>query len=171
MPDDPALWPATRQAAAIRAGQLSSADLLERYAERTERINPALNAIVTQDLEGARAAARAADAAVARGDDLGPQHGLPVTIKDAIETAGLRSTGGAVELQGNIPERDAPVVRALREAGAIIFGKTNVPRWSADGQTYNEMFGDDGQSLEQRSRPGGIVRRRRRRGGRRTDVV
>ncbi len=155
MPDDPALWPATRQAAAIRAGQLSSADLLERYAERTERINPALNAIVTQDLEGARAAARAADAAVARGDDLGPLHGLPVTIKDAIETAGLRSTGGAVELQGNIPERDAPVVRALREAGAIIFGKTNVPRWSADGQTYNEMFGTTVNPWNSARVPGG----------------
>ena len=141
MPDDPALWPATRQAAAIRAGQLRSADLLERYAERIERINPGLNAVVTLDLEGARAAARAADAAVARGDDLGPLHGLPVTIKDAIETAGMRSTGGAVELRDNVPARDAPVVRALREAGAIIFGKTNVPRWSADGQTFNEIFG------------------------------
>ena len=141
MPDDPALWPATRQAAAIRDGQLRSADLLERYAERIARINPGLNAVVTLDLEGARAAAGAADAAVARGDDLGPLHGLPVTIKDAIETAGMRSTGGAVELRDNVPARDAPVVRALREAGAIIFGKTNVPRWSGDGQTFNEIFG------------------------------
>ena len=155
MPDDPALWPATRQAAAIRDGQLRSADLLERYAERIERINPGLNAIVTLDLEGARAAAREADAAVARGDDLGPLHGLPVTIKDAIETAGMRSTGGAVELRDNVPERDAPVVRALREAGAIIFGKTNVPRWSADGQTYNEMFGTTVNPWNSARVPGG----------------
>ena len=84
-----------------------------------------------------------------------PLHGLPVTIKDAIETAGLRSTGGAVELQGNIPERDAPVVRALREAGAIIFGKTNVPRWSADGQTYNEMFGTTVNPWNSARVPGG----------------
>ena len=155
MSDDPALWSATRQAAAIRDRQLGSAELLERYLERTERINPSLNAVVTQDVAGARAAAAAADAAVARADDLGPLHGLPVTVKDALETAGLRSTGGAVELHTNVPVRDAPVVQAIRKAGAIVTGKTNLPRWSGDAQAYNEMFGTTVNPWDSERVPGG----------------
>ena len=68
-------------------------------------------------------------------------HGLPITIKDAIETAGMRSTGGAVELRDHVPLHDAPAVARLRDAGAIVFGKTNLPRWSGDVQSYNELFG------------------------------
>ena len=155
MPDEPSLWSATRQAAAIRAGELTSTDLLENYLERIERINPALNAVVTLDAEGARSAAKAADEAVSRGDELGPLHGLPVTIKDALQTAGMRSTGGAVELTDNVPERDAPVVRALREAGAIVIGKTNLPRWSADVQAFNEIFGTTVNPWNAERVPGG----------------
>ena len=88
MPDDPALWSATKQAAAIRDGTLTSSDLLENFLARTERINPELNAVVTQDVEGARRSAAAADAAVAAGEELGPLHGLPITIKDALENRG-----------------------------------------------------------------------------------
>ena len=155
MADDPCLWSATRQAEAIRTGELTSSGLLERYLERIARINPDLNAVVTQDVDGARAAAAVADGAVARGDELGPLHGLPVTIKDALETKALRSTGGATELQENVPARDAPVVAAVKEAGAIVMGKTNLPRWSGDAQSYNEIFGTTVNPWNKERVPGG----------------
>jgi Asp-tRNA(Asn)/Glu-tRNA(Gln) amidotransferase A subunit family amidase len=139
--DDIAFWSASRQAAAIRDGEFTSRELLELFVQRIERINGALNAVVTLDLEAARAAADLADALHARGESLGPLHGLPITIKDALETRGLRSTGGARELHNNVPDRDAPVVAALKNAGALVFGKTNLPRWSGDAQTYNDLFG------------------------------
>ena len=141
MTDNPALWTATRQVAAIKSGELGSRELLELYIDRIEQINPAINAVVTRDFETARKTADRADEAVAGEEPLGLLHGLPVTIKDAIETAGLRSTGGATELADHIPESDAPVVSSIRSAGAIIMGKTNLPRWSGDIQAYNEIFG------------------------------
>ncbi len=155
MPDDPALWSATKQAAAIRDGTLTSSDLLENFLARTERINPELNAVVTQDVEGARRAAAAADAAVAAGEELGPLHGLPVTINDALETEGMRSTGGATELTDNVPQRDAPAVAAVKEAGAIVMGKTNLPRWSGDVQAFNEIFGTTVNPWNKDHVPGG----------------
>ena len=115
--------------------------MLELYLERIARLDPPVNAVVTLDAERALAAARAADDAVARGEALGPLHGLPMTIKDAIEVGGVRSTGGAVELRDHVPASDAAAVARLRAAGAIVFGKTNLPRWSGDMQTYNEIFG------------------------------
>jgi len=155
MPDEIALWSAVRQAAAIRDGSLTSRGLLERFIERMERINPELKAIVTFDLERARADADRADAAVAAGEELGPLHGVPITIKDALCTAGIRSTGGAHELMENIPDYDAPVVAAVKAAGAIVFGKTNVPRWSGDIQTFNEMFGTTVNPWDPERVPGG----------------
>src|SRR3954468_6853190 len=141
MDEQMATQPAVRQAEAIRAHDVSSRELLELYLDRVERLNPAINAVVTLDAERARAAADAADDALARGDDVGPLHGLPVTIKDAIETEGIRSTGGAVELTDHVPAHDAPAVARLKAAGAIVFGKTNAPRWSGDVETFNEIFG------------------------------
>jgi len=136
-----ATWSAHRLAAAIAARELGSRELLELYLERIARLDPPVNAVVTLDAERALAAARAADDAVARGEALGPLHGLPVTIKDAIEVGGVRSTGGAVELRDHVPASDAAAVARLRAAGAIVFGKTNLPRWSGDMQSYNEIFG------------------------------
>jgi len=138
---DIALWSTVRQAEAIRNGETTSRALLEHFIARIERINPALNAVVTADFERARAAADSADAALARGDVIGPLHGVPVTIKDALQTKGLRSTGGATELRDNVPQSDAAVVQAITEAGAIIMGKTNLPRWSGDLQSFNDIFG------------------------------
>jgi amidase len=128
MNDEIALWSTSRHAAAIRSGEISSRGLLELFIERIARINPSLNAVITEHYAPAREAADAADAAIARGDEVGPLHGVPITIKDALETQGIRSTGGAKELEDNVPTRDAPVVRAVKEAGAIVFGKTNLPR-------------------------------------------
>lgn len=141
MSDLPATWPAHRLAQAIRDQELSSRELLDLYLERIDRLGGPVNAVVTLDAERARKAAAAADEATARGEAMGPLHGLPITIKDAIETEGIRSTGGAVELAGHIPASDAPAVAKLKGAGAIVFGKTNLPRWSGDMQAYNQLFG------------------------------
>lgn len=143
--DELLLAPAHRLAAAVRAREVSSRELLDGYLERIDRLNPRINSVVTLDVERATAAAEAADAALVAairgGDDVGPLHGLPVTIKDAIETEGIRSTGGATELTDHVPAADAPAVARLKAAGAIVFGKTNVPRWSGDFQTFNDVFG------------------------------
>ena len=132
--DNPAFWSAKRQAAAIKAGELGSRELLELYIDRIEQINPDINAVITTDFKTARRVADQADKVITAGEPVGPLHGLPVTIKDAIETKGLCSTGGAIELASYIPESDAPVVNSVRRAGANIIGKTNLPRWSGDIQ-------------------------------------
>src|SRR3954469_4064065 len=136
---------ATELTAALRAKEISSRELLALYLERIERLDRAdgggVNAVVTLDVERAAAAAAAADDALARGDELGPLHGLPMTIKDAIETEGIRSTGGAVELADHVPADDAPAVPRRKSAGAIVFAKTNLPRFSGDSQAFNELFG------------------------------
>ena len=146
---------AVELAAAIRSRELSSVELLDRYLDRIEKLNPLVNAVVTLDAERARADAAAADEEAAAGRWRGPLHGLPMTIKDAIAVGGMRSTGGAVELRDHVPAADAPAVARLREAGAIVFGKTNVPRWSADLQTFNEVFGTTNNPWAFDRTPGG----------------
>jgi amidase len=126
---------------AIRQRQISSRELLESLLERADLVNPALNAIVAWDVERARAAASAADDAVARGELAGPLHGLPMTVKDVFETEGLVTTSGATKLARHIPASDALAVARLRQAGAIIFGKTNTPEYAGDWQTYNDVYG------------------------------
>lgn len=141
--DGLSVQPATQLASMIRAKQLSSRELLQLYLDRIERINPAVNAVVTLDADRAMEEAARADDALAGsgGGARGPLHGLPVTIKDAIEVGGVRSTGGAAALKDHVPGSDAPSVARLRQAGAIVFGKTNVPKWSGDIQAYNDIFG------------------------------
>lgn len=134
-------WSACRLSRAIRRRELSSRELLELYLSRVERYDPAVNAVVTLDADRALADARRADDEAVRGDWRGPLHGLPVTIKDAIAVEGVRSTAGAIELTDYRPAEDAAAVARLRRAGAVVFGKTNVPRWSMDFQTFNEIFG------------------------------
>ncbi|MCZ6889542.1 MAG: amidase family protein [Gammaproteobacteria bacterium] len=155
MHDELCLWPAHRQVASIRAGEITSRELLERYIARIESIDQTLNAVVTRDFENARRAADEADAALADGKEVGPLHGLPVTIKDALETKGLRSTGGATELSNYIPKRDAPVVQAVKNAGAYVIGKTNLPRWSGDAQASNKIFGTTNNPWNVERGPGG----------------
>jgi amidase len=140
--DDVAFWSTTRQVAGIRAGELSARDLLELYAARIEQMNPAINAIVTLDLERASRDASIVDERLARGEHVGPLAGAPMTIKDAIAVGGMRSTAGAEELRDHVPLDDAPAVASLRAAGAVVIGKTNVPRWcNAETETHNELFG------------------------------
>lgn len=155
MSDDVGLRSATWLASALRAGELGSVELLDHYLARTEHLNPALNAVVTLDGERARVQAAAADEARARGHTFGPLHGVPVTIKDALATAGLRTTGGAAELAEHVPDADAPAVARLRAAGAIVFGKTNLPKWSGDWQSYNSLFGTANNPWDLSRTPGG----------------
>jgi amidase len=153
--DEICLRPATELASLIRSRELSSRELLELFLGRIERLNPALNAVVTLDSERALEEAGQADQATISGSDLGPLHGLPITIKDAIEVAGLRSTGGATALAQHVPAADAPAVARLRRAGAVVFGKTNVPEWSGDIQTFNSLFGATNNPWDPTVTPGG----------------
>jgi amidase len=142
LPDAVAFWSTTQQAAAVQGREFSAHALLELYAARIEQMNPAINAIVTLDLERAARDAATIDERLARGVDVGPLAGIPMTIKDAIAVAGMRSTSGAIELQDHVPADDPPAVAALRAAGAVIVGKTNVPRWcNAETETHNDLFG------------------------------
>ena len=137
---DPALLPAREQARRIRAGELSATDLLRACLTRVERHNETLNAIVTMN-PAAGTEAAAVDAALADGADPGPLAGLVVGIKDVTETAGLRTTYGSPLFADHVPAGDALVVRRLREAGAVVLGKTNTPEFAAGGNTWNEVFG------------------------------
>jgi len=152
---DPTLWSATRQAAAIRAGQLTSTSLLEAQLDRIAALDPTLHAVVTLDADAARSEAAALDDLASGGRYQGPLHGLPVTIKDAIEVRGMRSTGGSATLGGHFPMVDAPAVSRLRRAGAVVMGKTNCPEWSADVQTYNRLFGTTNNPWDPSRTPGG----------------
>jgi amidase len=152
---DPTLWSASRQAAAIASRQLGSEELLDLCLDRIEHVDPLVNAVCTLDVHRARLRCRAADDAVAHGESWGPLHGLPITVKDAICTEGIRSTGGAVELRDFVPSSDAPAVAALKAAGAVVFGKTNLPEWSGDWQTFNDMFGTTNNPWALDRTPGG----------------
>lgn len=152
---DLAFRSAFQLAAAIRAREVSSRELLEHYLERVARLNPALNAVVTLDLENARRAADAADAALARGEIIGPLHGVPMTVKDTFETVSLRTTAGHEPWREHVPAADAVAVGRLRAAGAVIFGKTNVPALASDWQTYNPIFGTTNNPWDPGRTPGG----------------
>ncbi|WP_030607726.1 amidase [Streptomyces sclerotialus] len=136
------LAPARAQLTALRRRKITSRDLLERYLRHIAAANPDLNAVVTLDADAARTAADEADRHLARtGKPLGPLHGLPLTVKDALETKGLRTTSGSPDLTDHVPGQDADAVARLRAAGAVILGKTNVPTMCQDIQTSNPVFG------------------------------
>ncbi|WP_202513264.1 MULTISPECIES: amidase [unclassified Streptomyces] len=133
---------AGEQLTALREGRITSRALLEQHLDHIAQANPAVNAVVTLDTEGARAAADKADAHLAQtGEALGALHGLPMTIKDALEVAGVRTTCGSPDLSDHVPDRDADTVALLRAAGAVIIGHTNVPTMCQDIQTSNPIFG------------------------------
>jgi amidase len=138
---DICLRPATELAALVRRREVSARELLEAHLDRIERLNPSLNAVVTLDVDGAQAAADAADRALAAGDDVGPLHGLPVAHKDTHATGGMRTTWGSPLHADTVPVRDELVVARLRGAGAIRLGKTNVPEFAAGSHTFNPVFG------------------------------
>ena len=119
---------------------MSPVEVVEAYLQRIEQINPSLNAIVTL-ADDAINQARIAEAALTRGDEVGALHGVPLTIKDTIDTRGLRTTGGSRLRADHVPDRDATVVARLKRAGAIILGKTNTPEMAIPYETDNPVFG------------------------------
>ena len=132
---DLAFESATTLAAKIKAKELSSEELLDHYLQRVDQINPDLNAIIVDIRDEARVAAKAADAALAKGSDLGPFHGVPTTVKESYNVAGTPTTWGNPDWSNNIATEDAVGVAKLKEAGAVVFGKTNVPLSLADFQS------------------------------------
>ncbi len=157
MDEDLGLRSATELLGLLRARELSSRELLDHYLDRIDSLNPTINAVVTLDVEGARRRADEADQMRLQRteDELGCLHGLPMTVKDAVATAGLRSTGGATELADHVPAEDAPAVAALKGQGVVVMGKTNLPRWSGDVQAFNSMFGTTNNPWDLSRGPGG----------------
>lgn len=156
MADDDLHWmTATELTAAIRAREVSSTEVLDHLVGRIERLDEPINSVVQWDLDRARASALEADRAVVRGDELGPLHGVPMTIKDSFQTEGCITTSGAPELAGFVPTEDAWPVARLRDAGAIPFAKTNLPLYAGDIQTFNEVYGTTNNPFDLGRTPGG----------------
>lgn len=146
---------ATQLARAVRTGAVSAVELLEAYLQRVDLLNPAINAVVVDDRTSARRQARAADRALAKGAKVGPLHGVPITVKESFNLVGTPTTWGYPELAENIAATDAVVVQRLRAAGAVIFGKTNVPISLADFQSYNAVYGTTNNPWDHSRVPGG----------------
>jgi amidase len=140
---------------AIREKELSSEELVHGVLKRIEAVNPVLNALVALAPESALEAAKRADAALAKGDALGPFHGLPITLKDSIDTAGLVSTAGTWGRREHVPEVDATVASRLRAAGAILLGKTNTPELTLGYDTDNLVYGRTRNPYNLTRTPGG----------------
>ncbi len=146
---------ATTLAAAIKDKQISAVELLELYIARIEQYDDQINAVVVRDFERARVAARAADDVLAAGEACGALHGVPMTIKEAYDIEGLATTWGIPEFRNNIAHRDADSVTRLKQAGAVFFGKTNVPFELADFQSFNEVYGTTNNPWDLGRTPGG----------------
>jgi len=153
--DDIAFLSATDLARKIRQREISCEELLNHYLDRVDRYNGELNAIVVQARDEALAQAKVADAAVARGAEIGPLHGVPMTIKESYNLKGTPTTWGNPAWKNNIAAEDAEPVKKLKAAGAVIFGKTNVPLALADFQSYNEIYGTTNNPFDHARIPGG----------------
>jgi amidase len=142
VPSDPICFStAVELAGHIRRRELSAREVMEAHLRQVEAVNPRVNAIVTLVAERAIAEADAADAATARGIPLGPLHGLPIAVKDAHRTRGIRTTHGSPIHADDVPDVDDLIVEREKAAGAIIIGKTNLPEFGAGSQTFNTIFG------------------------------
>ena len=139
----------------IRTDLVSATDVMEAFLSRLEATNPKLNAVVQLDADGARQQARQADEVLSRAEAVGPLHGLPITIKDSLDTAGMVSTWGTPGRAGYTPHQDATVVARLRAAGAIILGKTNTPEFTLAGITDNEVYGRTNNPYDVKRSPAG----------------
>jgi amidase len=146
---------ATELARAIRAKEVSSEEVVDACLERIEKVNPKLNAVVQLTADAARAQAREADAALAQAHIKGPLHGVPITIKDNIDTAGVICTGGTKGRASFVPTQDATVVARVRAAGAIMLGKTNLPELALAFETNNLVYGRTNNPYDLSRTPGG----------------
>ena len=139
----------------IRSRQLSAVELTETLLARIEASQPSLNAFITVCRDGALAAAREADAALALGKDVGPLHGVPISVKDIINTAGIRTTWGSRTMADNVPNADAIAVHRLKQAGAIIIGKTTTSEFAHKLMTDAPLFGTTRNPWDLQCTPGG----------------
>jgi len=146
---------AKQLASAIRSKKIGCLELLDLYLARIEKFNPALNAVIAVDRDGARKRARAADRALARGESWGPLHGVPMTIKESYDVTGMPTTWGDPRLKANLPPSNALSVDRLQQAGVVLFGKTNVPLMLADWQSYNGVYGTTNNPWDLARTPGG----------------
>jgi amidase len=153
--DDITSKSASQLASAIRSKELSSRAIVEAHLERIAKVNPKLNAIVQLTADSARKQADEADAALARGEIKGPLHGVPMTIKDTLETSGVICTGGTKGRANYVPKADASAVARLRAAGAIFLGKTNVPELAGAVETDNLVYGRTNNPYDLARTPGG----------------
>ncbi len=155
--DDLCYLSATELAALIRARSVSAVEALEAAVARIEARNPAVNAVVTLDVDRARVRAVEVDAAMASegGSSPGILAGVPMTIKDSLMVAGTRTTSGAPELSDHVADADATCVARLKAAGAVVFGKTNLPLYAGDVQSYNAVFGTTNNPWDTTRSPGG----------------
>ena len=152
---DVTLRSAREQARLIREGEMSARELLDAVLDRYQRHNPAVNAVVVTRIDQARSRAAEADAALARGDVWGPLHGVPMTIKEVFDWVGTPSTWGWPELADYRPDHNAVAVDRLLAAGAVIYGKTNVPIHLSDWQSYNDIHGATNNPWDLSRTPGG----------------
>ena len=146
---------ATALAALIRTRQMSSREVVQAHLDRINAVNPQINAIVTLVAEDALRAADAADQAVASGAPLGPLHGVPFTVKDSIDTAGVLTQRGSPIFRGRTPEKDATSVARLKSAGAILLAKTNLPEFSYWIESDNLLTGRSNNPWDLERTPGG----------------
>ena len=146
---------ATQLAESIRTRRTSSEEVVRAFLARIDEVNPKLNAVVVLCRRSALDEARRADEAVGGGEELGPLHGVPITIKDAYEMSGVVSTGGTLGRKDFVPDRDATVVARLRQAGAIVLGKTNLPEISMGFESSNLVYGRAKNPYDTGRTPGG----------------
>ena len=146
---------ATEIARLIRERKVGALEVLEHFLARVAKYNPELNAIIWLDADRARARAKAADAALARGEVWGPLHGVPMTIKESYNVAGSPTTWGDPKHKNNVSATNALAVDRLECAGAVLFGKTNVPLLLADNQSYNAIYGTTNNPWDMSRTPGG----------------
>jgi len=141
MTDDLGYASAAELAELIARREVSPVEVIDGVLERIEKTQPTINAFITVCAEEARAAAKQAEAAVMRGDELGPLHGVPFAVKDLVNTAGVRTTFGSWALADNVPAADSPAVARLKAAGAILVGKTTTPEFGHKCFTEAPLFG------------------------------
>ena len=154
-PPEYLFWSAARLARTIRCGELTSRTVTGACLEQIARVNPIINAAVLVVADSAMEEAGKCDREAAGGRFRGPLHGVPISIKDSIDTAGIVTTGGTAGRRGFVPERDAPVVRRLREAGAVLLAKTNTPELTMGGETVNTIYGRTCNPYDPSRSPGG----------------
>ena len=146
---------ATSIAQSIRDKEVSAAEVVQAHLDRIAEVNDKLNAVVHLCADRALEEAAEADAALARGDAAGPLHGVPMTLKDSLDTEGVVTTGGTTGRRDFVPDRDATVTARLRAAGAILMGKTNTPELTMAGETDNSVYGRTNNPFDLERSPGG----------------